>query len=199
MSMWFLKKSANDIGDDALVLPAHVAALMPAGFCYFSVNGQFDASPVFLKLLGVAGSPASIDALMESLPHKVADKLQHWLNGLGATTPNRMLLLEVLDTDQTGKNIREIELSAHWVAPIAGDQEARIIWAYDLTEPRRDIQRLKSENSKLKADVQQYSTILNVAPYPIWGRGEDMNLRYCNLRYSEMVEDIATREGEGIL
>jgi signal transduction histidine kinase len=197
--MWFLKKSANASSDDEPAMPAHVVALMPTGFCYFNINGAFDASPAFLKLFGISTFPKNLDALMESLPSRVVDKLQPWLNGLSASIPHKMMLLDFTESEHASKSAREIELSAHWIAPLAGDVEARIIWAYDVSEHRRDIQPLKLENAKLKADVQQYSTILNMAPYPIWGRGEDLNLRYCNLRYSEMVEDIAAREGDGIM
>lgn len=199
MCMWFLKKSANDLEDGALELPAPAAAVMPMGFCYFTVAGKFEASPVFLKCFSLRTPPKNIDALLESLPARTTDKLHHWLNGLSDTVPHKTLLLELDDLEDTTGLPKEIELSGHWIQSYNGGEDARILWAYDVSDSRRELQRFKTENAKLKSDVKQYSTILNMAPYPIWERGEDLSLRYCNLRYSEMVEDIATRDSEGVM
>lgn len=56
--------------------------------------------------------------------------------------------------------------------------------------------RLAQENEKLKADLKSYSTILNMAPYPIWQRGADLRVRFYNLSYGEAVEDIKAADGE---
>ncbi len=50
--------------------------------------------------------------------------------------------------------------------------------------------RLKAENEKLKAELRNYSTLLNMSPYPIWQRGEDMKIKFFNLAYGEAVEDL---------
>lgn len=194
MSMRFLKKSASDPGEGALVLPAEAAALMPAGYCYFAWSGKYDASPAFLKCFGLLNSPRSMDAFLESLPSRAADKLQRWLRDLNEENPHHMLLLTLQDADDAGKPVREVELSGYWLKQYAGENDTHIIWAYDVSESRKEVQRLSLENAKLKNDVNRYSTILNMAPYPIWERGEDLNLRYCNVRYSEMVEDIIAHD-----
>lgn len=199
MGMWFLKKSANESEDGALVLPAPAVAHMPVGFCYFTWSGKFEVTPAFLKYFGLATPPRNMDMFLESLSPRIVDKFQHWLNALGTSNPHSMTLMTLQEMDDPSKPVKEIELSGHWMPPIPGMEEARIIWAYDVTESRRDIQRFRMENAKLKNDVKQYSTILNMAPFPIWERGEDMHLRYCNVRYSEMVEDIPARETENAI
>ncbi len=61
-----------------------------------------------------------------------------------------------------------------------------------VSEPENpELARLRKENENLKADLKNYSTILNMAPYPIWQRDASLALRYYNLSYSEAVEDIA--------
>ena len=50
--------------------------------------------------------------------------------------------------------------------------------------------KLTQENAKLKADLKIYSTLLNMSPYPIWQRGEDLAVRFYNLAYGEAVEDL---------
>jgi signal transduction histidine kinase len=52
-----------------------------------------------------------------------------------------------------------------------------------------EVQRLKQENEKLKSDIRLYSTIFNMAPYPIWQRDASQDVRLYNLSYSEAVED----------
>ncbi len=57
-------------------------------------------------------------------------------------------------------------------------------------------QRLETENEKLKSDLRNYSTILNMVTYPIWERAADLKIHFYNLAYSEAIEDIVDR-GEG--
>jgi signal transduction histidine kinase len=59
----------------------------------------------------------------------------------------------------------------------------------------RHMQRLVQENEKLKNEVRNYSTILNMVPYPIWQRASDLKVRFYNLSYSEAVEDSGKTEG----
>ena len=49
---------------------------------------------------------------------------------------------------------------------------------------------LTVENEKLKTELKNYSTILNMAPYPIWQRGENLDIKFYNLAYGEAVEDL---------
>jgi len=51
------------------------------------------------------------------------------------------------------------------------------------------VERLKAENEKLKTDLKNYSTILNMVPYPIWQRDGSFNVRFYNLSYGEAVEE----------
>lgn len=63
-------------------------------------------------------------------------------------------------------------------------------------EQEKAMLRLAQENEKLKTDLKTYSTILNMAPYPIWQRDADLKVRFYNLSYSEAVEDIKADHGE---
>lgn len=48
---------------------------------------------------------------------------------------------------------------------------------------------VRSENEKLKAELKNLSTVIHMAPYPIWQRDADLKLGFHNLAYSEIVED----------
>jgi len=64
------------------------------------------------------------------------------------------------------------------------------------TPENPELARLRQENEKLKSDLKLYSTILNMAPHPIWQRDASLGVRFHNLSYGEAVEDIADR-GDG--
>ncbi len=61
----------------------------------------------------------------------------------------------------------------------------------------KEFSRLKQENEKLKSEFRNVSTILNMAPYPIWQRGEDLKVHYYNLSYTEAVEEVADKTDPG--
>ena len=50
--------------------------------------------------------------------------------------------------------------------------------------------RLRQENEKIKRDLRHYSTIINMAPYPIWQRDSSTDVVFYNLSYSVAVEDV---------
>jgi signal transduction histidine kinase len=64
----------------------------------------------------------------------------------------------------------------------------------DMTAVSQERERFKDENEKLKRELKHYSTIINMAPYPVWQRDKKGNLRFYNLAYSAAVEDVIERE-----
>ncbi len=63
----------------------------------------------------------------------------------------------------------------------------------DIMQSDPALDRLRHENEKLKNDLKNYSTIINMAPYPIWQRDLDQNIHFYNLAYGEAIEDVAER------
>ena len=59
----------------------------------------------------------------------------------------------------------------------------------DADEQQKQLARLQAENEKLKTELKGYSTIINMAPFPIWQRDALLNVKFYNLSYSEAVED----------
>lgn len=53
--------------------------------------------------------------------------------------------------------------------------------------------QLQQENEKLRGEIKRYLTILNMAPFPIWQRDNDLRIQFHNFSYSEAVDDIADR------
>ena len=59
---------------------------------------------------------------------------------------------------------------------------------------KKQIELLTQENEKLKNDLKNVSTILNMAPYPIWQHDAELKLRFYNLSYNEAVEDVVQKQ-----
>lgn len=56
-----------------------------------------------------------------------------------------------------------------------------------------EAKRAKGENERLHKDVRHYSTLLNLAPFPVWRRDEKGLVTYCNLAYTALMEHIPER------
>ncbi|MFW0776583.1 MAG: ATP-binding protein [Rickettsiales bacterium] len=61
-------------------------------------------------------------------------------------------------------------------------------------QAQEQLERLQVENEKLKLDLKNYSTIINMAPYPIWQRDESLGICYYNITYGEAVEEVSDTE-----
>jgi len=64
-------------------------------------------------------------------------------------------------------------------------------------EETKEHQRYQQENKTLKIELKNYSTILNMSPYPIWQRDENLKIRFYNLAYGEAVEDLMDSVADG--
>lgn len=63
----------------------------------------------------------------------------------------------------------------------------------DLGRLQLDIKRSRLENDNLRHELRQFSSLLNLAPVPVWRRDENLMVQYCNLTYTAMLEDVPER------
>lgn len=54
-------------------------------------------------------------------------------------------------------------------------------------------QRTRAENQSLRRELKQFSSMLNLAPFPIWRRNKELDIIYCNLEYNAMLEEMPER------
>lgn len=65
-----------------------------------------------------------------------------------------------------------------------------VLWVYDISSEFRQQQQVIAENEKLKTEVKNFSTMINMFPFPIWQRDKSLAIRYYNLAYGEIVEEM---------
>lgn len=117
---------------------------------------------------------------------------------------SRRALEEAIDLCKQGKPVGalmlqlanvEKHLECHFSVRVdeKGDVSRIVLWFSDVTAQQKSFQRVSQENEKLKAELKNYSTILNMAPYPIWQRNADLRVHFYNLSYSAAVEDIVDK------
>jgi signal transduction histidine kinase len=63
----------------------------------------------------------------------------------------------------------------------------------NVSKIQNDIHRTRLENENLRRELRQFSSLLNLAPFPIWRRDENLMVQYCNLTYTIMLEDVPER------
>ncbi len=66
---------------------------------------------------------------------------------------------------------------------------ARLLMLRDISGAQRTSLQIKAENDALKLQTNWHTAILNHVEQPMWVRGEDLSIRYCNLPYLQIVEE----------
>ena len=181
--------------------PAAHAALSPqdeaancleAGYALLPV-GAVGTNEIFSDrlhaLLGLAAPVRRLEQVSSALNAQSQQRFQQIATALceGQVTPPAQL--------QTSEGERTLSCRTYIVPGAKEGARLGVLWLADISAEARAAQRLTQENAKLKADLRQYSTLLNMAPFPIWQRDGDLGLRFYNLAYSEIAE--ATEDNGG--
>lgn len=83
-----------------------------------------------------------------------------------------------------------------WQRTLAeGKPPAWLPMAYfgDVAKTQQEMTRARLENENLRRELRHFSTLLNLAPLPVWRRDENLMVQYCNLTYTAMLEDVPER------
>ncbi len=181
--MAFLKKTRNQSEPD-LLIPALAASCMESAYWLFDYKREEETlAPHFYALLGCEQSAATLGETLRAMPDKKAVSLLYLHDDLLAGRIVEPVMLESLD------GARMLYAMPHQLQGMDARDQAVMIWIYDITPVTRQQQRTQQENAKLKLDIKHYSTLLNMAPYPIWERGRDLGVRFYNLAYGEIAEE----------
>lgn len=174
--IWRQKNLASSAAD---VHPEAIACLDAAYVLVDIGNGTEKFSGNLHTLLDRSIPVGGIPAVLEALKPESAARFQQALAAIRQGQVTAPVVLHLKDSPKT-----LICRSAIAPAP----QRAGVLWLYDISAEFRAQARLTQESEKLKSDLKHYSTILNMAPYPIWQRDAEMKVRFYNLAYSEVAE-----------
>lgn len=147
-----------------------------------------DVSPGMRRLLGLTETLVNFQHFTLKWESHSAERLQVALTNLREDETIKSFQVETLD----GR--RRYECRGQVVSRTSGKPKLLVLWFFDITSHFRSQHQLISENEKLKSEIRNYSTILNMAPYPIWQRGDNLQVRYYNLSYSEVAEEADVRD-----
>lgn len=189
--MWFARQS-EDIDEPGAILAADsLTDSMPVAYIYLDKTQELATySKNLPNLLHIKTNCGNLDACLSHLPDEVQHPFRTWIDSLVETNSVSKYTLEL--GKGAGNYPEKILLcTGHPLHTLDGALQSVLIWLYDITASYQQMSRTNFENAQLKEDVKRYSTMLNMAPFPIWERDRALNLRYCNLKYSELVEDIA--------
>ncbi len=176
--IWRQKHSTPDAPE------AHPEALSCLEAAYILVDiarGQLHFSQNLHMLLAHPSPVEVLEAALELLKPESAARLQQALAAMRQGQVTAAVPLTLADGSRS-------YLLRPYIAATSADSRIGVIWLYDLTAEFRQQARASTESEKLKSEIKHYSTILNMAPYPIWQRDADLRVRYYNLAYSEIAE-----------
>ena len=89
---------------------------------------------------------------------------------------------------QQEEEISTFECSGNIISLFFGRKYV-VIFFRDITELYKPVKQLIAKNESLKKRFFQYSNLVSNAPFPMWLRGPDLSIQYCNVAYSRIVEE----------
>lgn len=171
---------------------SHTISGVPDGAYHWDLTqGRENATPELRHMLGLKRGEG-FDSLLSRLDSKDASAIEEALSRFREGT-DFMLLVRSADYKK---------LFLCWGSRRQDAQnKPRVIslWLRDMALLQHRITRIETENERLKKDLSRASTLINLAPMPIWQRDTDLTIRYCNLRYSEIVEESPDSNGGSAL
>ncbi len=193
--MRFLKKNQAEQGAAGWQVPAQAAEVCASGFVLLPFDGSGEQiSPSFAELCGLGDDFSTINELLGALSFAGPESVAGLKNMVDELRRGNVPTPFMLTTAQ--------ERCIHCVPSLqkgaSGEPTAAVIWGYDITNLASELQKLQTENTKLKHEMRDYANMLNMAPYPIWQRDQNLSVRYYNLAYGEIVEDFASEDTDGL-
>ena len=166
--------------DEAQRLAALIATA-PAMPLIVDKDGRVDHGERLGRWLGLAGTPRSLDDLADPTLGLAAVDVE----ALGH---------DVAATRRAGRGFsRAVTMTGSGRVLLVRGQPDRsaggvTLWFIDMTDSEREIARLGAEVLRLRQLVDVVSTLIEVAPFPMWHRGHALSLSLVNGAYVRAVD-----------
>jgi len=155
---------------------AALAAAPLGNFAFAAPEGGPRCSPVLIEALELgAADPVDFQALLAVLAEPDRPKLSAAVESLRATGETFDLALRRRD------GARSFVVTGNRPADAAGEAGGEILWFQDVTETSNAL-------AAAEAARDSQARLLDALPLPVWQRGADLSLVYCNLAYARAVD-----------
>lgn len=145
-------------------------------------DGRVDAEARVADWLGLDAPPRRLADLADGAGPAEIDRLERAVAESFASGAPLALVLGL-----PGSERRLCVQGAPYAAPGVAER-AILLWLSDVTDTRREIDRLGAEAARLGRALDGLSTLIEAAPWPMWYRGPDLDLALVNGAYVRAVE-----------
>ncbi len=169
--------TADKVGLGALLSSA------PGACMGWTIDGTEVRSEGVSAVFGFqSGSVASFDALMQHLEDVSESRLRDSVAKLRADGAAFGTDLDHAD----GQHIVHAEGST--MRDPSGGVLGHVVWFRDVSRNRGRYKTLQSDFETSARDLQRFTELVDGLPIPMWRRGPDLRLRWCNEAYAAMFE-----------
>lgn len=154
-----------------------VLDVTPCAWFGWDGNGTRFASPRFAELL--AQGPVE-------RAHDVARALEAADSGLFVTALDRLVRNgEGFDVTASSRDGRIFHIAGRCRE---GGGQRFVLWLEDVSRPAHDVERLRAERDDARARLAEARAALDGLPIPVWIRGCDLALSWCNRSFARAVD-----------
>lgn len=165
------------------------------GYVYFPLSaGKETFSSNLQRLLGLAAPPQRWEDILSRLQEQDAKRLQDHLVSFReyVTRKETSTLLPfhtVITLNHNDGVAHYFDVTIKLLSPKPRGYAGIGVWFKDANHTVAKEKRLENENRQVKEDLHQLSNLLNASPFPIWQRNHELQIKYCNLAYSSIVDE----------
>ncbi len=168
---------------------ALLATATDAFYAWYPDAGE-SCSPRLAEWLGV--SPETIDGFARLGPYFKPDHFAA-LEAAAARLRNDGAPF-TLDLE-TADGHRTLAATGGVARGAGGEAAAHVVWLRDVSAARGEAARLAATAAEAGAERDLLEAVLDAAPFPVWRRGDDFALAWCNEAYARAVETDLERAG----
>ncbi|MCH2038442.1 MAG: ATP-binding protein [Rickettsiales bacterium] len=138
-------------------------------------------------ILSITGDVKTLDDLLQCFNAEEQQSIVKYINELRVGKLNFYQRCTIKQPTKTayieckGKSLRD-------------DQDVLlgiILWFHDISVYNNELEKSVSKVKSLKSELKYFSVMLNNLPFPIWRRNKNLEVSYCNLAYSHIVEELS--------
>lgn len=157
---------------------------LPVDYCGWDQTGAQALSPHFCDLFGVSQIQALEDIQAALAPDDAATLVSLFERLEKHGTPFDL----GVHLPTTGRHLR---LSGRRGLGSSGVQAFRVIWAVDVSDVVAASEKNRTAAAEAERREHEIRSLLNALPFPVWMRGDTLDLAWCNKFYTRVVDDTA--------